>query len=189
MNPNWTSYVAPGEEIRDYMKNAVKHFNLEPHISFDTTVKKASWLEEQNLWRIETNHGEVINAPFLVSGCGILHKAIIPNIKGLHKFQGTVFHSSFWEESHDYKGKKVAIVGTGASGAQIAPTIADEVKELYVFQRTANWVLPKIHEDFPKWYNQLMAKIPCLMTFLYWSLIVAVDIIGPLWLSKGLTSR
>jgi cation diffusion facilitator CzcD-associated flavoprotein CzcO len=189
MNPDWSTYVSPANEIRAYMKKVASHFDLNRHISLKTGVEKAEWDEVTKSWRVETDQGEVLNVTHLVSGCGALRRPIVSEFKGLDKFKGKVFHSAQWDQDYDYKGKKVAIIGSGASAVQIAPAIVDQVDQLYVFQRTPNWFFPRIDAKFPLWYKSLLRNVPGVKEFMYWLTFCAVELTMPLWLRKGWCSR
>ena len=189
MNPDWSTYVCSSNEIRDYLKKLVHHFGLESYISTNTQVKSANWNEDTNTWWIETEHGENIRANVLISGCGILRHPYIPKFKGLQNFTGKMFHSSEWDESYDYTGKNVALIGSGATAVQIAPAIIDEVKNLHVFQRTPNWFFPKIEGEFPQWFKEMLRSFPFLMKLNYWLIFFQLEIMGFLALRKGWVER
>ncbi len=143
MSPDWSSYLAPSEEIRGYLQKVVEHYGLKDFISYGTTIVQAEWDEESGSWQVETSSGETISCTHLVSGCGALRKPVIAKIKGLENFKGKYFHSAQWDQSYDYKDKRVALIGTGASAVQIGPAMIDDVKKLHVFQRTPVWAFPR----------------------------------------------
>ena len=112
------------------------------HVRLNTTVTGAHWDEDAVRWCLDTNRGP-ITADILVSAVGALSDPSIPKLPGLDSFQGTVFHSARWDHTHDFAGKKVAVVGTGASAIQFVPEIQPQVDSMVVFQRTPPWIIPR----------------------------------------------
>ena len=121
---------------------------------------------------MRTAQGDTITARVVVSGMGGLNRSAYPKIPGLERFQGRAFHSSEWDHSFDLRGKRVAIIGTGASAVQIVPRIAPLVEQLHVFQRTAHWILPKLDWEFRPWERTLFRCLPGYMRIfrnvIYW---------------------
>lgn len=148
-NPEWSQDFAPQGEIFDYLKNCAKEYRIYPHIHFNTEMLSAKWIEQQGKWIVETSRGSY-EANYLVLGCGSLSDPLIPEIKGQDKFGGQAFHSAEWPEDLDLTGKKVAVIGTGASAIQFIPAIQSKVSQLTVFQRTPAWVLPRHDEKIPE---------------------------------------
>ena len=139
-NPEWSQFVAPASEIQSYLKQVIKVFGLEKNIKLNTEIHHATWEEDKKSWWVQMNaNKEGIYFTHIVSGCGALRFPILPNISGIETFQGKSFHSQNWDSSYNYKGKRVAIIGSAASAVQIVPAIADDVDQLYIFQRTPNW--------------------------------------------------
>jgi len=188
-NPNWSTYQCPANEIRNYQKTLVAHFGLQNHIRLNTGVKRAVWDQDRCIWIIETDTSETLEATHLISGCGVLRTPNIPDFKGIEKFKGKVFHSAQWDVKHNYKNQKVALIGSGASAVQIAPAIVDTVDQLYVFQRTPNWIAPRPEANFPEWYKTLLRKIPFLMTINYWLIFTIFETLALIWLRKGRGER
>ena len=141
-NPQWPRSFSGQPDIRAYLEKVTDTFGLRPHLRFDTEVTEARWESEGARWRVTTTAGEW-TADAVVSAAGPLADPQIPDIPGLDAFPGKVFHSSRWDHDFDLAGKRVAMVGTGASAAQIIPSIQPEVGRLTVFQRTPAWVLPR----------------------------------------------
>ena len=176
-NPDWTSMYAPQQEIRDYLEDVADKYQLRPHIRFHTRAVSAEWDAEAGLWRCvgEGPGGrQELTARFLVSGIGGLHIPAKPNLPGLESFDGAVFHSAYWNHDYDLEGKRVAVVGTGASAIQFVPEIAKQVEQLDLYQRTAPWVLPKLDRRIPRFERRLYRRFPFLQrTYrhgLYWFL-------------------
>lgn len=161
----WSRYFSPQQEIQDYISGKADEFEVRPHIRFGVEVKQVDWQTDERHWllRLATKDGEeTLVAPILVSAVGQISVAKLPEIKGLESFGGPLFHSSRWPKGLDLKGKKVAIVGTGASSMQIAPCIADEVAELTIFQRSPQWAraIPRYHETLSDGAQYLLENIP-----------------------------
>src|SRR5262245_57541190 len=120
---------------------------IEPHIRWNTEVVSAQWDDAAGAWNVTTRSvdGETatITARAVISAVGQLNRPNLPDIPGVDEFRGPSFHSARWDHSVDYRGKRVAVIGAGASGFQIVPTIAADVDRLTVFQRTAQWMFPK----------------------------------------------
>ncbi|MGH3935475.1 MAG: flavin-containing monooxygenase, partial [Pseudonocardiaceae bacterium] len=141
-NPEWSSSFSPQREIHYYLRDCVRLFRLRDHLRLRHEVLDACWDEARAYWSIETTLGR-FTATVLVSATGQLSEPALPQLPGLEYFTGTAVHTSQWDHSLDVTGARVAIIGTGASAAQLVPAIADRVAALHVFQRTPAWVLPQ----------------------------------------------
>lgn len=142
-NSEWSRYYAKQPEILAYLQKTATDAGLTDHAFFNTEVLAARYDETNQKWQLTTNSSDGcvsnVSADILVTATGLLSAPKIPDFPGLDKFQGKYFHAATWDHSVDYAGKKVALIGTGASANQIGPTIAPEVQELIVFQRSAQW--------------------------------------------------
>jgi cation diffusion facilitator CzcD-associated flavoprotein CzcO len=159
-NPNWTRRFSKQPEILQYLKDCVKRNNLESHIQFNTEIFGIFFHEKEGFYTITDAQGNQMTARMIIVGLGPLNRPQIPDFKGLDTFKGKVFHSSNWDYSYDLTGKRVAVIGTGASAIQFVPEIVDKVSTLHLFQRTAPWIIPKFdaeHSDFTK---SLFTKFP-----------------------------
>lgn len=147
--PDWSRYFVRREEIDGYIENCATEFGLRPHIRLQTAVVSCRYDAQHATWKLlvkdkdGNTHSESFDA--VVSAVGQLNTPSIPNIKGLDEFGGTAVHTAEWRESIEIQAKRVAIVGVGASSMQVAPTIAPQVSQLYVFQRQPHWVMPNNH--------------------------------------------
>ncbi|MFD5697651.1 flavin-containing monooxygenase [Streptomyces lasiicapitis] len=141
-NPDWPRTFSGQEHIWDYLERVADTFRLRPHIRLDTEVRKLTWDGDELRWLIETSTGK-LTADVVVSATGPLSDPKTPDIPGLDTFPGKVFHSARWDHDYDLRGKRVAVVGTGASAIQIVPEIQRDVQKLTLFQRTPPWVLPR----------------------------------------------
>jgi cation diffusion facilitator CzcD-associated flavoprotein CzcO len=185
LNPKWTRMFAGYKEIQQYLDQSAVRHGIREKIRFKTELHEATWDEAAGFWHAVFTDGTGIDARVLVSGMGALHVPRYPDIEGLERFQGPKFHSAKWDGSVDLAGKKVAVIGTGASAIQFVPEIAPAVGKLTVFQRTAPWILPKMdHPIADRWHSRFQG-IPGLMrayrTFLF--LLLEIRVLG--FLKKG----
>ena len=150
---DWSRPYAPQPEILAYMDHCVEKYGILPHCRFDAGVRGAGWSEETQQWTLHLESGETHSARVLISAIGMFNEIVFPDIEGLDSFAGTSFHSSRWDWEHDLRGERVAVVGSAASAVQFVPEIVKEAGQVHLFQRTANWVLPK--EDDPYSPEQL----------------------------------
>lgn len=142
-NPRWSRQYAPQKEILDYLVHCADKYNIRPHIRFGSTVQSARYDEQSARWEVSVSDGENISCQFLITACGGLSKPATPDIAGLSSYAGKMFHSARWDHSVSLSGMRVAVIGTGASAIQIVPSIAPQVAQLAVFQRTPPWIMPK----------------------------------------------
>ncbi|AWB93595.1 flavin-containing monooxygenase [Aeromicrobium chenweiae] len=174
LNTDWSKSFSGQPEIWSYMRKVADEQGIRPYIDFGVEVTGATWDEDRRVWTIRTASGEDYEARFVVAGVGGLHIPNIPEITGAETFEGPRFHSAQWDHSVDLKGKKVVVIGTGASAIQFIPIIAQETSQLTVFQRTPPWVLPKNDKPTPEWRKKLFAKVPgaqrAYRDALYWGL-------------------
>ncbi|MEJ7804948.1 MAG: NAD(P)/FAD-dependent oxidoreductase [Telluria sp.] len=160
-NAGWTRRFARQEELLDYTRSVVREFGLAPHIRVDTALQSATFDEALGCWQVRTGSGE-LRARCLVGAVGALNRPALPPLTGLGDFAGTMFHSSRWDHGYDMRGKRVAVIGTGASAIQFIPEIAGQVAQLDVYQRSAPWILSRpdrAMSGFEKW---VQAKLPAL---------------------------
>jgi cation diffusion facilitator CzcD-associated flavoprotein CzcO/acetyl esterase/lipase len=159
-NPDWSRVYSPQPEILDYIERCVDRYGLEPQIRLGTEVAHADFDEANGRWRVTTTAGEEIEADILVSACGQLSRPAVNRIAGAERFGGPIFHSSRWDHGVDLEGKRVAVIGTGASTIQIVPAIADRVGQLDVYQRSAPFVMPKKDRPYRDWEKRLFRRFP-----------------------------
>ncbi|MEV6313853.1 NAD(P)/FAD-dependent oxidoreductase [Streptomyces sp. NPDC051776] len=158
-NPEWPRNFSGQPHIRAYLERVTDTFGLRPHIRFNSEVLSLRWDEAELLWEIETVTGR-LTADVVVSATGPLSDPKIPDIPGLDSFPGKVFHSSRWDHDYDLRGKRVAMIGTGASAIQIVPSIQPVVDRLTLFQRTAPWVLPRMDRRISALERRLHSVLP-----------------------------
>jgi 4-hydroxyacetophenone monooxygenase len=163
---HWSEYFCRQPELEAYFTRVLDKYELRPHCRFDTEVTGATWDEGAHRWKVDVRSAdgvvETLDARFVISGVGSLNNPRMPDIPGMADFAGPSFHSARWPADLDISGKRFALLGAGASGFQIAPTIADEVAHLDIFQRTAQWVLPNpsYHEPVPEGDAWAMRHLP-----------------------------
>jgi len=143
IKPDWTRPYAPQPEILAYLEGIAEKYGVLPHCRFGTEVVGATWDELSATWHLETASGEVLEVDIVVSAIGMFKEPALPDIEGIDSFTGTMFHSSKWRGDHDLTGETVAVIGSAASAVQLVPEIATVAGQIHLFQRTANWVLPK----------------------------------------------
>ena len=158
-NPRWSHSFSRQPEIWDYLRHCAEDFGLLPHLRFEHEVREAAWDDARRLWRLETSRG-TFTASVLVAAAGSLSEPSIPPLKGLADFAGRVFHSARWDHEYDLRGKRVAVVGTGASAVQFVPEIQPVVERLSVFQRTPPWVVPRRGRAFTDGEREWFRRFP-----------------------------
>ncbi len=169
---DWSRKFGLQPEIRSYMESCATKYRLHDHIRFNQEVESATFDKKSGLWIIRTKSGDTLEAHALVSATGQLNQPAYPNLPGLETFKGKVFHSARWDHSYDLAGKRVAVVGTGASAIQFVPQIVSRVSELKLFQRSAAWVIPKPDRPFTGFEQWLFEALPIAdrvyRSLIYW---------------------
>ena len=160
-NPEWSRMFSPQPEIWSYLRKVTDEQGVRPHIRFNAEVTAARWDEKAGVWQVSLGNGETVMAKVLISGMGGLSRPAYPvGVKGLEKFKGKTFHSQDWDHDYDLKGKKVAVIGTGASAIQFVPQIQKQVAQLDLYQRTPPWILPKPDRDVSDFEHKLFRALP-----------------------------
>ncbi|WP_035366188.1 flavin-containing monooxygenase [Acinetobacter calcoaceticus] len=158
-NPKWSRVFAPQQEIKEYIQDVAKKFDVEKYVRFGYEMLESAWDSQAKHWVINTNNGP-IHAQFVIMAGGPMHEPVLPKIEGIKTFEGVSFHSAEWNHNFDLTGKKVAVIGAGASAIQFVPEIQSKVEKLVLFQRTPQWVLPKMDQTLPKFAHTLFKFIP-----------------------------
>jgi cyclohexanone monooxygenase len=170
LNPDWTHRFSYGPEIQSYMEEVARDFDVESCIRFNTPVKDLVY--EAPTWRLTTGSGEEIVFDTVISASGILHKPVFPKIEGLDSFAGDCFHSARWDHSVSIESKRVGIIGTGSTAAQIVGDITPKVGEMVVFQRTPQWMVALPQKRYAEGWKRTLRIFPFLQTlayyFFYW---------------------
>ncbi|MDF1820718.1 MAG: NAD(P)/FAD-dependent oxidoreductase [Alcanivoracaceae bacterium] len=171
--PDWNHKFAHQDEINGYIHHCAGKYGVLPHIRFRTELYSARFDEKDNRWHLRTGDGKALTTDILIAATGQLNKPLFPAIEGRDAFQGEAFHSARWNHDHDLAGKRVAVIGTGASAIQFVPEILPKVASLALFQRSAPWVIRKPDRAFRRWEKKLFAALPLLerlyRAFLYCS--------------------
>lgn len=173
-NPDWSHAFSRWNEILAYLERCANGFGITPHVRFGAEVTRATYDQSEACWRLEVNDRAALSADVLVLAHGLLSQPHTPSLPGLGGFTGDSFHSAAWDHEVDLNGKRVAVVGTGASSIQFVPKIAQEARRLYVFQRTAPWILPKRDRPISDFERRLFRALPAAQNILrraiYWNL-------------------
>ncbi len=159
---DWSRRFAWQPELLAYAAECAVTSDLLPHIRFNSEVTAARFDDVRDVWHIALADGSALEAQFLVTGVGQLHRPLIPDLPGRSDFAGPQFHSAQWQHSVDLTGKRIAVIGNAASAVQFVPQIAPLASQLTVFQRSANWLLPRKDRLYKPWLHRLMARWPSL---------------------------
>ena len=191
-NPEWSRAFSPQPEIQRYLRRCAEKYDLLTRIRFGTEIAGARFDEHAGLWRIRTSTGEEITAKALVSGLGQLNRPHVPDLPGLASFEGTSFHSARWDHQHDLAGERVAVIGNGASALQFIPEIAKTAQRVTVFQRSANWVIPRNDRRFSEADKARFRRHPLLVRALrafIWSMLEIrfLAFLRESWFSRRMT--
>ncbi|KAH7234350.1 hypothetical protein B0J15DRAFT_154551 [Fusarium solani] len=173
---NWTEHFAPQPETLRYIQFLTNKFDLKRDMQFDTQIKSAHFQEEISSWLLEDEEGNSYTSRYLITAMGILNKPTLPNIPGVQKFKGESWHTARWpDDASSLQGKRVGIIGTGATAIQTIQAISDKVGHLTVFQRTPNWTVPlrnskisleemeEIRKSYPEIFRKCLESYSCFI--------------------------
>lgn len=176
---DWNHYFPRGEQVRQYLNGVADHYDLRRNIRFESVVTTMAFDEASGLWNVtirdKNGHAEVVQANAVMVAHGRLNRWSLPDIPGIERFTGPVMHSAGWDRSVDLEGKRIAVIGTGASGAQIVPNVAPDAGKVTVFMRSRYWVMPnpKISGTVPEETKWALANIPGFQQWfrfgIYWN--------------------
>ena len=171
---DWSNICAPQKQIFNYLKHCVKKYGIEKHIITNSNIITTKFNKSKSSWKISDNNGQNYYATLMVSSTGGINEPLIPDIKGINNFKGTIFHSAKWNHSFNLSNKKIAVVGTGASSIQFVPEIAKKVLKLTLFQRTPAWILPRHNTEILESSQKRFKRFPLYLKFwreyIYWIL-------------------
>ncbi len=177
-NPNWSRMFAPQAEIRAYLEHCADKYELRPRLRLGTGVQSARWDDATSTWTVTLANGEAVQADLVVTATGGLSRPSYPQLPGLSSFAGKLFHSARWDHAYALEGKRVGVIGTGASAIQFVPQIVPRVKQLTLFQRTPPWILPKPDRAIgrvARWLYQAAPPVQWLhRVLIYWLLELRV---------------
>ncbi len=159
-NPYWSRLFAPGAELKKYAVHVAEKYDLIRRMRFDTVVTGAVWDADEEHWVVSIEGGETVTATYLLTATGFLSMPKMPEIDGIDSFTGTVIHTTDWDDSHDLAGKRIAVIGTGATAVQLIPELAKLAADLTVYQRTPIWVSPKPDVPIPSVAQKAFAAVP-----------------------------
>ncbi len=157
---DWSRVYAPGAELRAYAEHCAQRGGLHARTRFGTRVTATTFDEDEHVWRVETDAGDELTVRHVIDATGVLTQPKAPDIEGVESFAGTTLHTARWDEDADLKGKRVAVIGTGASAVQLLPAIADDVEHVTVFQRTPIWCFPKLDAALPERARTVLGRVP-----------------------------
>ena len=167
-NPQWSRLFATGPEIKQYADHVADKYDVRRHMRFNTTVDSAHWDDDEQRWQVRLVDGSTLNARYLITATGFLSQPHNPDIPGIDSFAGKVVHTTAWDDSYDYAGRRIGMIGTGATAVQLVPVLANIADDLTVYQRTAIWVAPKLDFDFAPIVRKLFARVPLTQRALRW---------------------
>lgn len=191
-NPNWSRFFAKGAEVKAYHEEVATRFGLHKHLCCDTDIARETWDDSRHLWTLHTTDGRAITTRFVINAVGaFINPKADPGIPGVENFTGMIQRPASWDHGYDHAGKRVAVIGTGASSVQITPSIAPDVELLEVYQRTPVWCLPKPDFKIRAWMRRAL-RTPGLAAFLHGIGLAAVEVGSrvlvstPLWAAAPL---
>jgi cation diffusion facilitator CzcD-associated flavoprotein CzcO len=159
-NPDWSRKYSPWNEIQAYAEHCVDTYGLKTHIDAGNEVERSRFIDESGLWEVSFTDGSRQLARHVIDGTGGLHVPLIPDFEGADTFQGERWHSSLWRHDVDLTGKRVAVIGSAASAVQIVPAIAKTAAQVNLFQRTANWIIPRHDRAYHGWEKWVFRHVP-----------------------------
>jgi cation diffusion facilitator CzcD-associated flavoprotein CzcO len=161
----WSRLCSPQDEILTYLQEVVREHGIDALIETGQRVARCTFDEEGSLWRVQTESGDEYAAEAVILATGQLNRPLIPDLPGVSAFGGHSFHSARWDADYSLEGKRVAVIGTGASAVQFVPEIQPRVAQLSVFQRTGNWMLPRENRVYSPWLREAIRRLPPINWF------------------------
>nr|WP_026917190.1 NAD(P)/FAD-dependent oxidoreductase [Gordonia shandongensis] len=159
-NPHWSRLFAPGAELKAYAEHIADTYDLRRSMEFGVTVERAEWDDHGGHWTVHTADGARRTCRYLVTATGFLSQPHTPDFPGMDSFAGEIIHTTDWPDGHDFAGRRVAVIGTGATAVQLIPELARSARSLTVFQRTPIWVVPKVDFPIPSAVQRLFERVP-----------------------------
>lgn len=189
LKPDWSGVFGKQAEIREYLDKVADEYGLRPHLRFNTEVTAAAFDDEAGCWRVELSTGESTVVDSVVMAAGQLSRPKLPDVEGMAAFRGASFHSAEWDHSVELAGKRVLVVGSGASAVQVVPAIVDQVKELTVVQRSPNWVIRKSARKYGPVSRAVLTRLPGIRTLHHNLLFLGYECRWPLVLRRAKPAR
>ncbi|MGN6473044.1 MAG: flavin-containing monooxygenase, partial [Mycobacteriales bacterium] len=159
-NPFWSRLFAPGAELKRYALHVADKYDLHRHMRFGKAVEGARWEEDEHRWVVNLSGGETLTTRYLIAATGYLSQPYRPEIPGIDDYAGDVLHTAKWDDTYDLAGKRVAVIGTGATAVQLIPEVAKLAGEMTVYQRTPIYVTAKNDFEIPKSVQRVFARFP-----------------------------
>jgi cation diffusion facilitator CzcD-associated flavoprotein CzcO len=170
-NPRWSRLFAPGAELKQYAQAVADKYDVRRYMRFNTSVEGARWDEDAKVWRVSvagSSGGETVSTRFLITATGFLSQPHTPEIPGITGFDGKVIHTTAWDDDYNPQGRRVAVIGTGATAVQLVPELAKKAAELTVYQRTPIYVVPKMDFTIPSWLRWTFVRFPLVHRAFRW---------------------
>ena len=180
-NPAWTREFPAQPEIEAYLQRCATHFGLRPLIRFGVEITEMRWNEREGIWALHHPGGTPFVHDVVINATGPLSTPSVPDLPGIDTFAGSMFHSARWDHDHDLAGRRVGVIGTGASAVQFVPEIAPVAADTTVFQRTAPWVLPRMDREFTATERRRFARFPLLSRWHRWKIYARQEMIFPVF--------
>lgn len=176
MSAEWSRVYAPAGEIKAYADRCAEKYGVRAHIRFGSSVTRTEYDAGHNVWLTHLDDGEVVSSRYLVSATGLLIEPRMPEIEGLDAFEGKLLHSARWDHAYDLSGKRVAVIGTGATAIQLIPAIVDRVARLDVYQRTAIWLMGKPDAVIGDRLKRIFRRAPFLQKWVRYGINALVEL-------------
>ncbi|MFT7263894.1 MAG: cyclohexanone monooxygenase [Halioglobus sp.] len=165
-NPNWSASFVDQPEIQAYLARCATEFGLDDHLVLNTRIESAHYDDDASVWQLRSDKGEQWEFDTVINAMGNQHTPLFPDVKSRESFTGESFHGTRWNHDVDLSGKRVAIIGSAASAVQIVPEVAKTVGELWVVQRSPNWIMPRGKKEYSEKQRARFARFPILMKML-----------------------
>lgn len=178
---DWSRTFSPRDDILRYLRHCADRYGLRSCIHTGREVTRARFDDSSGFWHVQCADGSEYRSRVLVAATGQLCRPLVPSLPGLETFKGTVFHSAQWRHDYDLRGKKVAVIGTGASAIQFVPEIAQQVDQLTLFQRSPPYVLPKPERNYAGFWRGLFTWLPFLVTLHRLWIYLQLEYRQPVW--------
>ncbi|CAG8017036.1 unnamed protein product [Penicillium salamii] len=149
-NPDWSHFYVSGAEIYEYIQKTVRKWGLDEHVELNSKIIESRWDEDSGKWKVKVDQNGTIKedeAEILVNGMGLVNEWKMPNINGLSDFKGKLVHTATWDESYDWKGKRVAVIGNGSAGIQVVTTMHPDTSKLVNYVRNPTWLTPNVNAE------------------------------------------
>ena len=176
MYAGWKHVYPRAKEIKGYIDHCVDKYGVRPHLRFGRRVESAVWDEDRACWLVRFEDGQSLSVRYLVSASGLLVEPRLPRIEGIEKFEGELFHSGRWRHDSEIDGRRVAVIGTGATSVQLIPAIAGRVQRLDVYQRTPIWLMAKPDAPVSEKWRRRFERFPVLQHLVRWAINVLVEL-------------